>query len=393
MGIAERRARGEAEWRNRFEEYGLNESFEFVGREWGTDHGRKVALKCRKCGTEFSNWSLNDVFKGKQIHLICPECGASSDGSDMWTRSRECDEAMEFYVAGHSVRETANRFNVSTNQINNVVKIRGLTNGRDWRTAASENRRREGEQRIIEKAAERGFEYLGGYDNKTSRVKLRCLKCGHEIERTGDAIKDGKTFCLECKKAETRERRESERRRRKAEQEKKTKEREAERIKKNPLGLSSYQIEKEKKLDEVFTCKVCGKEYTPRQYMESEGLTLFSNVGYCSHECKRKAANKARKSAPSGKTGNYRHRARKYGCKYEPGITLKKLIARDGLRCAICGEMCDPNDHRWTKYGGPLSPTMDHIVPLVKGGGHVWNNVQVAHWICNSAKSDEIEEV
>lgn len=34
--------------------------------------------------------------------------------------------------------------------------------------------------------------------------------------------------------------------------------------------------------------------------------------------------------------------------------------------------------------------TIDHIIPLSKGGTHTYNNVQLAHYICNSKKSDKI---
>jgi 5-methylcytosine-specific restriction endonuclease McrA len=53
--------------------------------------------------------------------------------------------------------------------------------------------------------------------------------------------------------------------------------------------------------------------------------------------------------------------------------------------------MCDPNDHEWTKHFGPTSPTIDHIIPMAKGGGHIWDNVQVAHAICNSTKGAQYE--
>ena len=44
-------------------------------------------------------------------------------------------------------------------------------------------------------------------------------------------------------------------------------------------------------------------------------------------------------------------------------------------------------------YGSPqapLYPTMDHIIPISKGGGHTWENVQVAHRVCNLNKSNKI---
>ena len=49
--------------------------------------------------------------------------------------------------------------------------------------------------------------------------------------------------------------------------------------------------------------------------------------------------------------------------------------------------------NRVTEYSGPLSPSIDHIIPMAKKGGHVWNNVQIAHIICNSEKGDKIDKV
>lgn len=42
-----------------------------------------------------------------------------------------------------------------------------------------------------------------------------------------------------------------------------------------------------------------------------------------------------------------------------------------------------------------MYPTIDHIVAMANGGGHTWDNVQLAHAICNSYKRDlsENEEI
>ena len=382
----QRRQRGESDWQKQFDAHGLSEQFEFIKRDWDSDKGRKIHVRCKSCGVAFLTWGFSEILKGRQTHLLCINCGASSDGNDVWERSPKCDEAMAFYVAGHSVKETAEKFGVSTAQINNSVKVRELTNGRPhggipaW---FNNQQSEEAEQRLINRLESLGFEYVSGYCD--GHIKIRCRQCGDEFKRCVDFAKHGNVVCRKCehKKAIIRqtERREAQ----KVESAKRQEAREIEKA----MREFQQQIQRDMKLDEVCKCKVCGSKYTPRQYMQSEGLTLFSNVGYCSHECKRRAMNKSAKNSHKGRQDSHRHRARMYGCAYDSSVTLKKLIKRDGLRCAICGEMCDLNDHSWSKYSGPMYPSIDHIIPMSKGGGHIWSNVQVAHIICNSIKSDK----
>lgn len=59
---------------------------------------------------------------------------------------------------------------------------------------------------------------------------------------------------------------------------------------------------------------------------------------------------------------------------------------RDGWTCKLCGESID-RDVAWPD---PKSPSLDHIVPLSKGGAHSTTNVQSAHLGCNSSKGDKL---
>lgn len=57
--------------------------------------------------------------------------------------------------------------------------------------------------------------------------------------------------------------------------------------------------------------------------------------------------------------------------------------------CGICGRPVDKS-LRWPH---PLSPTVDHIIPINKGGHPSdLSNLQLAHWACNRKKSDKIYE-
>ena len=234
--------------------------------------------------------SAKYIKKAGKPHLLCINCGTSSNGNDVWERSPKCDEAMAFYVAGHSVKETAEKFGVSTAQINNSVKTRGLTNGRDWRVegqkTAIQNQVKRAEQRMTDRLESLGFEYVSGYCD--GHIKIRCRQCGDEFERCVDFAKHGNVICRKCEHEKALIRQAEQREAQKVESVKRQEAREIEKA----MREFQRQIQRDVKLDEVCKCKVCGSKYTPRQYMESEGLTLFSNVGYCSHECKRRAMSK-----------------------------------------------------------------------------------------------------
>ena len=340
------------------------------------------------------------------VRRVLQENGISYAHKNAWVNSSQADGIAAYYAGGHSVRETAEKFGVTTWQVNNLAKKRRLTNGRQFhdtgrkpnskaQIAAREKQKERARQRIIDRLESLGFEYIDGYTDQYGKVRFRCCECGSEYERSAEHVRDGNVVCKKCEHEKTLIRQSEEKKRQQAESEQRKAEKEAERIKNNPLGLSSYQLEREKKLDEVFVCKECGKEYTPRQYVASYGGKTFSNPGFCSFECKKKTLNRITHEARKRRIGadNHRHRAHKYGCDYDSSVTLPKLIKLKGLRCGICGGMCNPKDHAWTIYMGPTSPTIDHIVPMSKGGGHTWDNVQVAHAICNSYKCDHVEEV
>lgn len=65
----------------------------------------------------------------------------------------------------------------------------------------------------------------------------------------------------------------------------------------------------------------------------------------------------------------------------------RKRIYATQTVCAICGKPVDFS----LKYPHPLSPTIDHIIPLAKGGHPSdIDNLQLAHRCCNRQKSDKL---
>lgn len=64
----------------------------------------------------------------------------------------------------------------------------------------------------------------------------------------------------------------------------------------------------------------------------------------------------------------------------------KKIYATQNI-CGICGQPVDFS----IKYPHPLSPCIDHIIPVAKGGHpSSLKNLQLAHRTCNRQKSDKI---
>lgn len=65
----------------------------------------------------------------------------------------------------------------------------------------------------------------------------------------------------------------------------------------------------------------------------------------------------------------------------------KKIILKTQNVCGICGQPVNKK----LKAPDPMSPVIDHIVPLNKGGHpSAMDNLQLAHWSCNRQKSDKL---
>jgi 5-methylcytosine-specific restriction endonuclease McrA len=81
----------------------------------------------------------------------------------------------------------------------------------------------------------------------------------------------------------------------------------------------------------------------------------------------------------------------KAGGVQDQGICHQELYRIFNGTCQICGNKTQ-SPEVWIGWDGKTAmtyaPTVDHIIPLSKAGTHTWNNVQLAHLLCNSFKND-----
>lgn len=199
--------------------------------------------------------------------------------------------------------------------------------------------------------------YYKNYKDSESKVTLKCNICGNIFERYASCVRQNKTIrCYECEKNKTKNKKEFI---------KKQKEIKKDLLNKANKLLKSKQIK-------FNICEQCGEMF-------------IGNTKYCSKKCRDKYHNSTH--------AEIRNRWKTNNGQVDYTITLDKLIKRDNNICYICNKKCNLNDYIYqanTFIAGNYYPSIDHVIPLAKGGVHEWNNIRLAHRICNSMKSDKI---
>lgn len=70
-------------------------------------------------------------------------------------------------------------------------------------------------------------------------------------------------------------------------------------------------------------------------------------------------------------------------------IVHLEVFERDKWLCHICGTLID----KYLRGDAWMRATLDHVIPLSKGGEHTYENTKAAHWFCNMQKGDIIDYV
>lgn len=221
----------------------------------------------------------------------------------------------------------------------------------------------------IEKLNEWGFDYVSGGEDNTKPMVIRCQYCGTEktLQRDWVGRYNSGTYCKTCRHFETELREEQ---RRLVKHEESVKRRAIRKLNsklKALIKLKTPKVVKEKKVS-VFVCKECGETYEARK-----------EKTMCP-ECYKKRHNSEHW---------HTRRATMMNALVDRDIDLKKVYERDNGICYICKCECDWNDYYMkgdTFIARGNYPSIDHVVPLSKGGKHSWDNVRLACRKCNCKK-------
>lgn len=136
------------------------------------------------------------------------------------------------------------------------------------------------------------------------------------------------------------------------------------------------------------TCALpeCGAAFQPfkegqRCCSEKHGKLLYNRESRADGRQKSSVWNDKRRD-------NYhRRRALKKATSTGGPVLFAEIAKRDGWRCSICEKAVDP----LVKWPDSKSPSLDHVVPLSKGGAHDPSNVALAHLGCNTAKNNRVD--
>ena len=117
----------------------------------------------------------------------------------------------------------------------------------------------------------------------------------------------------------------------------------------------------------IAECVVCGRNFE----------TIRDDVKTCSKACRYAVNNKKRKA--------WMRDLRNSG-RYDRSISLDSVYDKFGGVCNKCHKATTFD----TDYNGDDYPTIDHVIPLSRGGVHEWDNVQLLCRKCNVLKKAKV---
>lgn len=133
--------------------------------------------------------------------------------------------------------------------------------------------------------------------------------------------------------------------------------------------IKAYQNDSKGFVSENFNCQECGKAFATKYGVKRRM--------FCSEKCSSRNVKRA---------GRHARRARLKQVEVER-ISPIIIFTRDKWTCRICG-IKTPKKLQGLSVDN--APSLDHIIPVAKGGSHTYANLQCACRRCNSYKCDKI---
>ena len=129
---------------------------------------------------------------------------------------------------------------------------------------------------------------------------------------------------------------------------------------------------------DIAKCPDCGGAFDPRPTGRGVARTRC-------RPCQKFRANE------HAKANAMLRRAIRDGAAYAELVMRLDVFERDGWICQLCRQLVPEKSRSasGTYMGGradPLAPTVDHTIPVTKGGDHILGNCVTAHRTCNSQK-------
>ena len=144
----------------------------------------------------------------------------------------------------------------------------------------------------------------------------------------------------------------------------------------------------------VFCSEICdwldGLTVTQVKPCEECGLEGLWKQKFCSAKCQKISYKRtdtyAFQRRVSSRRGDTKRRLR-LSTQFIEDVDSLVMAERDNWVCHICSGQIDQS----LKYPNRYSLSVDHVIPLSKGGTHGYDNCKSSHWICNVLKSDKVD--
>jgi hypothetical protein len=163
------------------------------------------------------------------------------------------------------------------------------------------------------------------------------------------------------------------------------------------LPLSAFHKDKTATGGVRATCKNCRIKHVKNWYQDNKERQSGKEKDrrnankdqYTEKEAKRYIKDKEKRIALATEQSQLR-RSRKKGAKTERGISKLSLKRIHGTKCYYCGKEMDFSVGTGWKFNRDMA-TIEHLIPLARGGEHTFENTVLACRYCNISKSAKSE--